>query len=56
MSETYQGVPTDHPRIVEYIKNMVRQGQSREDICRIVGMPHEVVEKYEREVKREKSH
>ena len=47
----YQGVDVDHPKIVEYIKNMVKKGEKRETIVR-VGVPHEVVESVERQVKK----
>jgi len=53
MSE-YQGVDVEHPRIVEAIKNLAREGRSTDEIARIVGMPYEVVRKYEREVRRGK--
>lgn len=48
----YQGVDVEHPKIREYGKNMVKEGKSREEICRVLGMPHEVVEKIERDVKK----
>lgn len=43
----------EHPRIAEYTKNMIRQGRSVEEIVKVVGMPHEVVERYKRDVVRE---
>ncbi len=48
----YQGVDVNHPTIVEAIKTMVKQGERREKICKVVGMPHEVVQAIEREVKK----
>ncbi len=50
----YQGVDVDHPRIQEYAKNMAKQGRTVEEIAKVVGIPHEVAEKYKREVEREK--
>ena len=49
---TYQGVHVDHPTIVDAIKNLVKQGRRREDIVRIVGMPHEVVQSVEQRMSR----
>ena len=50
----YQGVDVEHPRIVEAIKTLIRDGHPTDEISRIVGMPYEVVRKYEREVRRGK--
>jgi hypothetical protein len=50
----YQGVDVDHPTIVAAIKAMAKQGDSTEKISQVVGMPYEVVKKYEREARREK--
>jgi len=47
----YQGVSTEHPSIVSAIKNLTKQGESKEKIMKVVGMPREVVEKYMREAK-----
>ncbi len=47
----YQGVDVEHPRIKEYAQNLIKQGRKREDIARIVGMPHEVIARIEREMK-----
>ena len=44
----HQGVSVEHPRIIEAIKNLSKQGRTREDIVKIVGMPGEVVAKYDR--------
>jgi hypothetical protein len=49
----YQGVDTDHPRIVEAIKNLAKLGRNKEDIQEIVGMPREIVDKYVNEFHRE---
>lgn len=49
----YAGVRVDHPRIIDGIKRLARQHRSLEDICRIIGMPQEVVQKYVREAKAE---
>ena len=48
------GVDVDHPSIVSTIKNGAKQGMSREQIMKITGMPKEVVQKYEHEVRQEK--
>lgn len=48
---TYQGVRVDHPDIIAGIENLARQGRTNEDICRIIGMPVEVVEKYARPIR-----
>lgn len=48
----FAGVSTEHPSIVTSIQNMTRQGKSKEEICRVVGMPMEVVERHQRDVKR----
>ena len=49
----YDNVDVDHPRIAEATKKMIRDGKSTEEISKVVGMPYEVVRKYERDVKRE---
>lgn len=51
MAEMYNGVRVDHPRIVEAIETMVKLGKTRKEIVEVVGMPHEVVERIERQVK-----
>lgn len=50
----YQGVDTDHPRIVDAIKTLVAQGKDIDTIAAIVGMPHEIVRKYTKEYEHEK--
>ena len=50
----YNGVDVDHPTIVSTIKKMVEEGKPKSEIVRVVGMPHEVVEKHSRDVKRER--
>ena len=47
----YAGVDVSHPKIVEAIKTMAKQGKKTQDIMRVVGMPGEVVRAIEREVK-----
>ena len=49
---TYQGVDVEHPKIVEYGKNMVKAGKSTEEIAKRLGMPYEVVKRIERDVKK----
>lgn len=51
---TYAGVRVNHPAIVSSIKNLVKQGKNTEYICRVVGMPAEVVNRIRSEVKAEK--
>jgi hypothetical protein len=41
----YNGVPVDNPLIVETIRNGIKLGWNNETICRVVGMPQEVVDK-----------
>lgn len=48
----YDNVDVDHPRIVEAIKTLAKQYKSTDEIAKIVGMPHEVVRKYEREARK----
>jgi hypothetical protein len=40
---TFQGVRTDHPEIIRAIQNMTKKKDPPEVICRVVGMPMEVV-------------
>jgi len=47
----YQGVDVDHPRIIEAVKNLVKAGKKTDEIARVVGMPHEVIRKYERDIR-----
>lgn len=47
-SPQYNGVSVEHPSIVSSIKVMVKQGRKTEDIQRVIGMPREVIEKYQR--------
>jgi len=48
----YNGVDTDNPRIVETIKKMAKEGATKDQICKIVGMPYEVVDKHYQHVKK----
>lgn len=48
----YQGVDVQHPRIVEAIKVLAKQGKSTQEIAKVVGMPHEVVDSVKREMKK----
>jgi len=45
----YQGVDTEHPRIVEAIKTLAKQNKQVYEIAKLVGMPYEVIEKYVRQ-------
>lgn len=49
----YNNVDVEHPRIVEAVKTLTKQKKSSEEICKIVGMPYEVVRKYMREQEKE---
>lgn len=51
----YAGVHVDHPRIVEYGKNLAKQGKSKEHAQRVLGMPREVVDRIYRDVEKEKN-
>ena len=46
MADKYNNVDMDHPSIVAAIHNMTKQGQKKEDIMRVVGVPGEVVDKH----------
>lgn len=48
----YQGVNVEHPRIVEAIKTLAKQGAAKEHIVKVVGMPYEVVDRVLRETKK----
>ena len=48
----YHDVDVDHPSIVSAIKNLTRQGESKEKIMKVVGMPAEVIERVQRDSKR----
>lgn len=47
----YAGVSVEHPRIISAITMMAKQGKSREDIRRVVGMPMEVIDRVAGKVK-----
>ena len=49
----FGGVNVNHPTIVSGIKNLHRQGFRTEEIIKRIGMPAEVVQKYQREAERE---
>ena len=42
---SYQGVSVDHPRVVDTIKNCKKQGMTKEQAQKIVGMPMEIIDK-----------
>lgn len=48
----YKGVHVDHGSIVSAIKNLAKQGKSKEEAQRIVGMPREVIDRHYREVQK----
>ena len=43
---SYNGVSVDHPRIADALKNCAKQGMSKVEAAKIVGMPMEVVDRY----------
>lgn len=48
-------VDTEHPAIVDGIRNMIRQGYSKESIVKVIGAPAEVVEAHQRLAERQMS-
>ena len=45
----YSGVSVENPRIREYVRNCAKQGMSKEQAQKIIGMPREVIERYYKE-------
>ncbi len=45
---TYGNVSADHPTIVTACKNLAKQGVSKEQAMKIVGMPMEVIDRHYR--------
>lgn len=43
---SYAGVSVEHPRIVEAIKAGAKNGLTKEQVQKVVGMPMEVIEKH----------
>jgi len=50
----FHGVRVNHPTIVTYIRNGIKQGWGNEQICKVVGCPQEIVEKERRKLKEQK--
>lgn len=50
----YGGVDVNHPLIKQTVENMTKRGETREQIMKITGMPHEVVDRIQREAKKKK--
>lgn len=50
-SPRYRGVEVDHPKIREYARNMIKKGDSTENVAKKIGMPHEVIKSIERDVR-----
>lgn len=48
------GLRADHPRLAEYIKNGIKLGWGNEHICRVVGVPPELVSKVRAKYEKEK--
>lgn len=51
---TYQDVSVEHPDIVSGIENLVKQGRNNEYICRVIGMPPEVVDRVRHRLRQHK--
>lgn len=51
---TYNGVRVNHERLLEGIRSLLKQGRSNADICRIIGVPQEVVDRERHKDKRDK--
>jgi len=49
----YNGVDMDHPSIVNAVQNMIRRGEGKEKIMKVVGCPGEIVDKHKIIVERE---
>ncbi len=47
----FNGVRVDHPSIVTSIRNLIAKGYGQEQICKLIGMPGEVVDRERRKVK-----
>ena len=50
----YNGVDMEHPSIRNAIVNMTRQGADKVKIMRVVGVPAEVVDMYQKAMPKEK--
>lgn len=48
--QKYKGVDLTDPRIKEYAKNMIKEGERNEKIAEVVGIPHEVVESIRKDI------
>ena len=48
------GVPVDHPRITEFVRNCAKDGRSKADAVKLSGMPGEVVDKIYHQYRSEK--
>ena len=46
--DEYHGVEMDNPAIVSGINNAIARGYNKEQICKIIGVPPEVVESLQR--------
>ncbi len=49
--QEFKGVRVDHPSIVSSIRNLIAQGYGQEQICKLIGMPGEVVDRERRRLK-----
>lgn len=50
----YDGVRVDDRRIVDGIETLITKGYGNQEICRIIGMPPEVVDKVRHRMERAK--
>ena len=48
----FNGVRVDHPTLLTYIRNAIKKGYNNQQICKIVGLPHEIVEKERVKIKK----
>lgn len=46
MGELYNGVDMDHPAIRAAVHNMVKNGENKKQIMKVVGIPEEVADKH----------
>lgn len=47
----FKGVRVDHPSIINGIRNLIAKGYGQEQICKLIGMPGEVVDRERRRLK-----
>jgi transposase-like protein len=50
----FRGVAIDNPKVVEYTKNLYKQGKTIEQAAKIIGMPTEVIYEIYLQARKEK--